>query len=238
MKHASLFSGIGGFDLAAQMVGFENVFQIEIDDFCQKILKKNFPNVIKYRDVKNVYADIDDNLLQIIENGDVFMGAKRLAKYDDCVNLYTQGLSIEEIANFFGITRQAMHKILKRRGCIFRSNLQFENDNHFFRDNSSNDKKKRVQHIVEKAIKKCILERPTICSVCGNKNTFSDGRNGIQAHHSDYDKPLDVIWLCQHCHYEWHINNKAINDKDNYNEKGDKGSPRTGRIDVLSGGFP
>lgn len=52
MRHASLFSGIGGFDLAAQWMGWENVFQVEIDDFCQKVLSKNFPNTKRYGDIK------------------------------------------------------------------------------------------------------------------------------------------------------------------------------------------
>lgn len=37
MNHASLFSGIGGFDLAAREVGWNNVFQCEIDPFCQSV---------------------------------------------------------------------------------------------------------------------------------------------------------------------------------------------------------
>ena len=51
MKHGSLFSGIGGFDLAAEWMGWENVFQVEIDPFCQKVLEKNFPNVKRYGDI-------------------------------------------------------------------------------------------------------------------------------------------------------------------------------------------
>lgn len=43
MNHASLFSGIGGFDLAAREVGWNNVFQCEIDPFCQSVLKYYFP---------------------------------------------------------------------------------------------------------------------------------------------------------------------------------------------------
>ena len=39
MNHASLFSGIGGFDLAAREVGWNNVFQCEIDPFCQSVLR-------------------------------------------------------------------------------------------------------------------------------------------------------------------------------------------------------
>ncbi len=52
MRHASLFSGIGGFDLAAEWMGWENVFQLEIDPFCTKVLEKNFPNTKRYGDIK------------------------------------------------------------------------------------------------------------------------------------------------------------------------------------------
>ena len=51
MKHGSLFSGIGGFDLAAEWARIETVFQVEIDEFCNKVLEKNFPNVKRYKDI-------------------------------------------------------------------------------------------------------------------------------------------------------------------------------------------
>ena len=43
MTHASLFSGIGGFDLAAAWAGWTNVFNCEIDPFCRRVLKYHFP---------------------------------------------------------------------------------------------------------------------------------------------------------------------------------------------------
>lgn len=52
MNHASLFSGIGGFDLAAREVGWNNVFQCEIDPFCQSVLKYYFPKTVLYEDIK------------------------------------------------------------------------------------------------------------------------------------------------------------------------------------------
>lgn len=52
MTHASLFSGIGGFDLAAEMAGFTNVFQVENNPWAQKVLAKNFPDVTRYADIK------------------------------------------------------------------------------------------------------------------------------------------------------------------------------------------
>ena len=51
MKHASLFSGIGGFDLAAEWMGWENVFNCEWDSWCQKLLKQNFPNAEQHGDI-------------------------------------------------------------------------------------------------------------------------------------------------------------------------------------------
>ena len=47
----SVFSGIGGFDLAAGWVGVKTEQFIEIDPFCQKVLNKNFPNVKIHDDV-------------------------------------------------------------------------------------------------------------------------------------------------------------------------------------------
>lgn len=52
LSHASLFSGIGAWDLASEWMGWENKFQVEIDPFCQKYLKKNFPSVELYGDIK------------------------------------------------------------------------------------------------------------------------------------------------------------------------------------------
>lgn len=52
MNHASLFSGIGGFDLAADWMGWKNIFQVEIDEYCQKILTRHFPKVERYGDIK------------------------------------------------------------------------------------------------------------------------------------------------------------------------------------------
>lgn len=52
MTHASLFSGVGGFDLAAEWMGWTNMFQVEIDPFCNKVLAKNFPHVKRYGDIK------------------------------------------------------------------------------------------------------------------------------------------------------------------------------------------
>ena len=50
--HLDLFSGIGGFALAARWAGIKTVQFVEIDPFCQKVLKKNFPGVPIHDDIK------------------------------------------------------------------------------------------------------------------------------------------------------------------------------------------
>lgn len=51
MTHLSLFSGIGGIDLAAHWAGFRTVAFVERDPFCQKVLAKHWPGVPIHDDV-------------------------------------------------------------------------------------------------------------------------------------------------------------------------------------------
>ena len=69
MRHASLFSGIGGFDLAAQWMGWENVFHCEYDPFCQKVLNHHFPNSKLYKDVRTFDATDYAGRIDILTGG-------------------------------------------------------------------------------------------------------------------------------------------------------------------------
>ena len=51
MRHASLFSGIGGPEVAAAMLGWENVFHCEINEFGRKVLEYWFPESDSYDDI-------------------------------------------------------------------------------------------------------------------------------------------------------------------------------------------
>ena len=51
MRHASLFSGIGGPEVAAAMLGWENVFHCEINGFGRKVLEYWFPDSESYEDI-------------------------------------------------------------------------------------------------------------------------------------------------------------------------------------------
>ena len=54
LTHLDLFSGIGGFALAARWAGFRTIGFVEIDKYCQKVLNKHWPDVPVVEDIRDV----------------------------------------------------------------------------------------------------------------------------------------------------------------------------------------
>src|ERR1700744_4734139 len=69
MRHGSLFSGIGGFDLAASWMGWENVFQCEKDVFCRRVLNFYWPKAVCYEDIRAFDATGYRGAIDILSGG-------------------------------------------------------------------------------------------------------------------------------------------------------------------------
>ena len=69
MKHGSLFSGIGGFDLASEWMGWENIFHCEWMEFPRKVLDYYFPNADSHIDICKTDFKKYANKIDILTGG-------------------------------------------------------------------------------------------------------------------------------------------------------------------------
>lgn len=87
LSHGSLFSGIGGFDLAAEWMGWENKFHCEIEEFPKRVLKYYWPNAKSYDDITKTDFTIWRGKIDILTGGfpcqPYSVAGKRLGKEDD-----------------------------------------------------------------------------------------------------------------------------------------------------------
>jgi DNA (cytosine-5)-methyltransferase 1 len=115
MKHGSLFSGIGGFDLAAEWMGWENVFHCEWMEFPRKVLEYYWPNADSHKDICKTDFKKYANKIDILTGGfpcQPFSMAGKRKGTDDERYLWGEMLrAIQEIKpkfvmaeNVFGIT--------------------------------------------------------------------------------------------------------------------------------------
>ena len=70
MTHVSLFSGVGGIDLAAEWAGFETVLQVEIDPYCKRVLEKHWPDVKRIEDIRDVNKNSVNEPVTLVSGGD------------------------------------------------------------------------------------------------------------------------------------------------------------------------
>jgi DNA (cytosine-5)-methyltransferase 1 len=115
MRHGSLFSGIGGFDLAAEWMGWENVFHCEWMEFPRKVLDYHFPNADSHIDICKTDFKKYANTIDILTGGfpcQPFSLAGKRKGTDDERYLWGEMLrAVQEIKpkfviaeNVFGIT--------------------------------------------------------------------------------------------------------------------------------------
>jgi len=126
MRLLDLFSGIGGFSLAAQWVWgdeLEIVAFCEIDKFCQKVLKKHWPNVPIIEDVKKLDGKQWTGTIDLVTGGfpcqPFSVAGKHRGKEDDRYLWPEMYRIVEEVRptwmlaeNVAGIVRMALQEVL------------------------------------------------------------------------------------------------------------------------------
>lgn len=123
MKHGSLFSGIGGFDLAAEWMGWENIFHCEIAEFPRKILKYHFPKSICYEDIKKTDFTKHKGQIDIISGGfpcQPYSNAGKRKGKDDDRHLWPEMLRvIREIQPRFVVGENVAGLLSWNNGMVF-----------------------------------------------------------------------------------------------------------------------
>ena len=133
MTHGSLFSGIGGFELAAEWMGWENAFHCEWNEFGQRVLKYYFPKSMSYADITKTDFTIWGGRIDILTGGfpcqPYSSAGKRLGKEDDR-HLWPQMLrAIREIQPRWVVGENVRGLVNWNGGMVFdevQADLEFE----------------------------------------------------------------------------------------------------------------
>ena len=136
------------------------------------------------------------------------------AKIARAIDLYRGGKTCAAVAKELSVTKQNIHSLLKKRGVLIKRKTkmkltptpsirklisEYPPEDQWWMEEFM--KRERARNAVFRAVKSGRLTRLP-CEGCGERNS--------EGHHDDYDKPLEVRWLCNHHHNEWHrINGKS-----------------------------
>jgi DNA (cytosine-5)-methyltransferase 1 len=123
MTHGSLFSGIGGFELAAEWMGWENKFHCEWNDFGQKVLHYYWPESEQFTDIKKTNFKKYEGTIDIISGGfpcqPYSTAGKRLGK-NDKRHLWPEMLrAIREINPTYIVGENVWGLLNWNRGLVF-----------------------------------------------------------------------------------------------------------------------
>jgi len=133
MRHGSLFSGIGGFDLASEWMGWENVFHCEWNEFGKKVLHHYWPNAESFDDITKTDFTKYANTIDILTGGfpcQPYSSAGQRKGKEDERHLWPQMLrAIREIKPKYIVGENVFGLLNWNGGMVFdevHSDLEFE----------------------------------------------------------------------------------------------------------------
>jgi len=155
--------------------------------------------------------------------------------------LFTAGQTVKQMAEFFGVSRQAVYSSLTNAGLYTPKSCRPQSPRKWIdlEARAAADEEQLERHREAERVKgdarrktaKAIASGkliPQPCEVCGESPRLANGQFGIHAHHDDYRKPLDVRWLCFRHHRQWHKEHPVpyYSDALDYKDAGTPGSKR------------
>jgi DNA (cytosine-5)-methyltransferase 1 len=135
MNHGALFNGIGGFQLAAEWMGWKNVMSCEIDNFCNKVTKFYWPNCIQHGDIRKTNFNIYRGWVDILTGGfpcqPYSLAGQRKGK-DDERNLWPEMLrAIREIQPSW-VVGENVYGLINWKGGMVLKEIQTDLENEGF----------------------------------------------------------------------------------------------------------
>ena len=119
-----------------------------------------------------------------------------------------------EVSTVLGRSKLAVYQKAKRLGLKIKNNERIRRYKEYgslggkckgrYVDRYGRIEKIRARKVISEAIRRGKLKRGE-CVICGTKNA--------QAHHNDYTKKYDIVWLCLKCHSAYHSDRLDILDK-------------------------
>jgi hypothetical protein len=127
---------------------------------------------------------------------------------DRVISMLRQGRRVPDIAAAVRFPAMDIRKFIRWKGL----DKEFPRVNEPDRHRPSTEKQRAARVAVQLAVQNGMLKPPDKCEGCGLEPLSMDRRRrSVHAHHPDYDKPLDVMWLCTTCHQAWHRRNEPKN---------------------------
>jgi DNA (cytosine-5)-methyltransferase 1 len=133
MTHGSVFSGLGGFDLAAEWAGWQNKFHCEINEYCNRVLKYYWPNAESFKNIITSDFKKYANKIDVLSGGwpcqKYSIAGKKLGKEplkDHFVRVIREveapWVVLENVYNFIGKQFASEHKQL----CLQLEHMEYE----------------------------------------------------------------------------------------------------------------
>ena len=123
LTHGSLFSGIGGFDLAAEWIGMTNLFNCDSDPFCRQVLKHHFPNATQYEDIRTTDFSVWRGRVDVLSGGfpcqPFSLAGKRKGTADDRYLWPEMLRAIREIAPRWVVGENVLGIVNWSQGLVF-----------------------------------------------------------------------------------------------------------------------